>query len=100
MKESGRSHTTIILINLPICLFPLYRLRLAWFRGKALVPLLLAPITYFIAVHWITFPLFRYMLPVMPHVISLAAFGFVESYRCHWAERNICSSNVATLTKA
>lgn len=76
--ESGENHTKIIAVNMLIYPFALYGLGLAWYRRQALTLLLLAPVGYFISLHWISFPLFRYMLPVMPYVISFAAFGIIE----------------------
>jgi len=76
--ESGMNHAKIIAVNMLIYPFALYGLGLVWYRRQASTVLLLVPVGYFLLVHWITFPLFRYMLPVMPYVISIAAFGIAE----------------------
>lgn len=76
--ESGQNHVWTLWGNLPIyilaCVGMLFVLR----RKQILVLLPLFVIGYYILLHWVSLPLFRYMMPVMPYVIGLASFGALE----------------------
>jgi len=77
--ESGSNQLPILLINAfvyPFCLVGIWscvRRR----ETKALV--LLMPVVYLVMLHWITFIMFRYMVPVMPYLLAFAAVAIVAS---------------------
>ena len=75
--ESGRNHGIILAINMLIYPFALGGIILAWVRRKELALLLLGLILYFVILHWVSLPLFRYMVPVMPYVIGLGSFAVI-----------------------
>ena len=89
--ESGRNHGIILAINMLIYPFALGGIILAWVRRKELALLLLGLILYFVILHWVSLPLFRYMVPVMPYVIAFGSFaiiGLVERLRI--MEHSLC----------
>jgi 4-amino-4-deoxy-L-arabinose transferase-like glycosyltransferase len=74
--ESGRSHAGILILNLPIYVFAVAGAVMAWHRHMRLALAVLGgTVAYFAVLHWLSFPLFRYMVPAMPFVICLSAFG-------------------------
>lgn len=75
--ESGKNHTLILLCQLPIYVFAVIGIVFAWMRGKSLAWIPLCMVAYFVALHWLSLPIFRYMIPLMPCVIGLAAFAIV-----------------------
>ena len=75
--ESGKNHNLILLSQLPMYVFAVIGVIFAWIKGKTGAWILLCMIAYSIALHWLSLPLFRYMIPVMPYVIGLAAFAIV-----------------------
>ena len=75
--ESGKNHNLILLSQLPIYVFAVIGVIFAWMKVKTSVWILLCIIAYFIMLHWLSLPLFRYMIPIMPYVIGLAAFAIV-----------------------
>jgi len=75
--ESGRNEWLMLTLNLPLYLFGLlglWRFRQTHTDAAALLGVLLA---YFIAIHVAVFAYFRYLVPVMPYVLLLAADGAV-----------------------
>ena len=75
--ESGRNQWIMLALNLPLYLFGLlglWRFRQTHTDAAALLGVLLA---YFIAIHVAVFAYFRYLVPVMPYVLLLAADGAV-----------------------
>jgi hypothetical protein len=36
-------------------------------------------VVYFVLLHWVTFTMFRYLLPVMPYLLAFAAVGMVAA---------------------
>jgi 4-amino-4-deoxy-L-arabinose transferase-like glycosyltransferase len=76
--ESGQNHFRILAVNILIYPLAVLGAALAWRRRLTLVWVILALLAYFIVLHWLTLPLFRYMLPVMPYVIALAAWAVVD----------------------
>jgi len=76
--ESGANHRIVLGANIPLyCLAILgagvaWTLRVRW----SLLPLLV--IGYFVILHWLTFPLFRYTLPIIPLVMMFGAVGLVH----------------------
>ena len=75
--ESGRNHGIIVAVNISIYVLALTGLILVLLRREELALLVLSMISYFVTLHWISLPLFRYMVPVMPYVIAFAAFAVV-----------------------
>jgi 4-amino-4-deoxy-L-arabinose transferase-like glycosyltransferase len=78
--ESGRNDAVILLVNVPIYIFSLAGLFLAWRRQIVLAWFLFSITAYFILAHWASLPLFRYMMPVMPYVIAFAAFAIISVF--------------------
>ena len=75
--ESGKNHNLILLSQLPLYVFAVIGVIFAWVKGKTLTWIPLCIVAYFVALHWLSLPLFRYIIPIMPYVIGLAAFGIV-----------------------
>ena len=75
--ESGRNHNLILLSQLPIYVFAVIGVIFARMKGKTSAWIPLCMVAYFVALHWLSLPLFRYMIPIMPYVIGLAAFAIV-----------------------
>jgi 4-amino-4-deoxy-L-arabinose transferase-like glycosyltransferase len=77
--ESGSNQLPILLINAfvyPFCLAGIWscvRRR----QMKALI--LLMPVVYLVMLHWATFVMFRYMVPVMPYLLAFAAVAIVAA---------------------
>ena len=76
--ESGRNDAIILAVNLPIYLFAVIGLILAWRRKMLLVWVPFSIVAYFILVHWVSLPLFRYLMPAMPYLIGFAAFAIIS----------------------
>lgn len=79
--ESGRNHLRILVLNILIYALAVVGIVLAWRSRVTLAWVIYALLAYFILLHWLTLPLFRYMLPVMPYVIALAAWAIVDLSR-------------------
>jgi 4-amino-4-deoxy-L-arabinose transferase-like glycosyltransferase len=75
--ESGKSHGTILAMNLPIYLASLLGIISAIRSRSTSCFHLLSIIGYMVFLHWVSLPLFRYIVPIMPYVIIFAAFGAV-----------------------
>ncbi len=75
--ESGRNHREIFTMNLPIYLASLLGIILAIRSRNILSYQLLGTLGYFVLLHWVSLPLFRYIVPIMPYLIIFAAFGTV-----------------------
>lgn len=75
--ESGKNHILILLSQLPIYVFAVIGVIFARMKGKTSAWIPLCVVAYFVALHWLSLPLFRYMIPIMPYVIGLAAFAIV-----------------------
>lgn len=86
--ESGRNDAIILSVNLPIYLLALAGLVLAWRRKMLLVWVPFSIVAYFILVHWVSLPLFRYMMPVMPYLIGFAGFTIISIFdRERWLRK-------------
>lgn len=88
--ESGNNHGIILGINLSLYLAAIAGVVLAVRRGCRYSYLLLGLLGYFVALHLVTVPLFRYMLPVMPYVIAFASLGLstlLGRKFPHWEDR-------------
>ncbi len=77
--ESGSNLLPILLINAfvyPFCLVGIW----SCMRRKEMKALiLLMPVVYLVLLHWATFVMFRYMVPVMPYLLAFAAVAVVAS---------------------
>jgi len=80
--ESGRNHLIILLLNAPFYLFALIGLIFLWKKQSMhrSVWIVIVLVGYFILLHWISLPLFRYVLPVMPYIIAFASAGILFSF--------------------
>lgn len=80
--ESGRNHPIILLLNAPFYLFALTGLIFLWGKGSMHQSawIMIVLVGYFVLLHWISLPLFRYMLPVMPYIIAFASAGILFSF--------------------
>ena len=76
--ESGRNDAIILSINLPIYVCAAAGLVLAWRRKMLLVLIPFSIVAYFVLVHWVSLPLFRYLMPIMPYLIGFAAFTIIS----------------------
>jgi 4-amino-4-deoxy-L-arabinose transferase-like glycosyltransferase len=75
--ESGSNHYPILLSHLPVYIFALAGLILTWKRRKSLSWIPVCIVSYFAALHWVSLPLFRYMIPTMPYLIGFASFAVI-----------------------
>ncbi len=78
--ESGANHGKILAINLLIYLWAICGIWLALRSKETTHFIILGLIIYFVLLHWISLPLFRYMVPVMPYIIAYAAFAVNVSW--------------------
>lgn len=88
--ESGSNHGIILGLNLPLYVAAIAGMVLARRRGHRYAYLLLGLLGYFVALHLVMVPLFRYMLPVMPYVIAFAGFALsalLDHRFPHWDGR-------------
>jgi 4-amino-4-deoxy-L-arabinose transferase-like glycosyltransferase len=87
--ETGGNHLLIFLLNAPIYLFALLGGWFMWKERRAEVIFIAILLTYFIAVHVAVYSLFRFLVPAVPYLILIAAFGVVRviEYGFLWRER-------------
>lgn len=80
--ESGRNHAIILFANLPLYILAIVGIiSLFWQRRPPQsIWILLFVIAYFVILHWVSLPLFRYVLPIMPYVILLASIGILVCF--------------------
>ena len=88
--ESGRNDAIILSVNGPIYLFAVTGLVLAWRRKMLLAWVPFSIVAYFILVHWVSLPLFRYLMPVMPYLIGFAAFAIISIFERVGIMRSSC----------
>lgn len=84
--ESGNNHAITLCINLLFYVPAVMGVLVVWKRRNLAITLQLCLIGYFTLVHWLTLPLFRYMVPVMPYIIGFAAVGFLAFLKDKWPE--------------
>ena len=77
--ESGENQLPILLINAAVYPFCLAGIWLCVRRRQMKAWVLLMPVLYVVALHWATFVMFRYMVPVMPYLLAFAAVAMVAS---------------------
>jgi 4-amino-4-deoxy-L-arabinose transferase-like glycosyltransferase len=83
--ESGHHEGIILAANSLIYPFALAGLVLAWTKHRRMAWVLACTVLYFVAIHCLTVPLYRYMVPIMPYVIGFAAFGITKFLERLWA---------------
>jgi 4-amino-4-deoxy-L-arabinose transferase-like glycosyltransferase len=91
--ESGRNEWTMLAINLPFYVFGLvglWRLRRTQADAGLFLAVLLA---YFVVLHLAVFAYFRYLVPIMPYVLLLAADGAVHAWQ--GARRRLGATSIA-----
>ena len=77
--ESGSNQVPILLINAFVYPFCLVGIWLCIRRRETKALILLMPVVYLVLLHWATFVMFRYMVPVMPYLLAFAAVAVVAS---------------------
>jgi 4-amino-4-deoxy-L-arabinose transferase-like glycosyltransferase len=78
--ESGNNEKIILGMNSLIYALALIGLWLSWTRGRQYLYMVGPIILYFILLHWLTLPLFRYVLPVLPLIIVFAGMTVFMAY--------------------
>jgi hypothetical protein len=80
--ESGRNHAIILFANLPLYILAIVGVISLSRHGRApqSIWILVFVIAYFATLHWISLPLFRYVLPIMPYVIVLVSLGILVCF--------------------
>jgi hypothetical protein len=71
--ESGSNHALVLGVNAPLYILGVVGIIAAGRMVNSGSLLLLCLVGYFIVLHWAAFPLFRYMMPSIPFVMSYAA---------------------------
>ena len=84
--ESGNNHGITLVINAGIYVLAILGICVIWTKKNKMALMLLGIVGYFSVIHWLTLPLFRYMLPVMPYVLTLTAVGIVFVVEKKWPE--------------
>jgi 4-amino-4-deoxy-L-arabinose transferase-like glycosyltransferase len=77
--ESGSNQLLILLINAFVYPFCLIGIGSCVRRRQAKALILLMPVVYLVLLHWATFVMFRYMVPVMPYLLAFAAVALVAA---------------------
>jgi 4-amino-4-deoxy-L-arabinose transferase-like glycosyltransferase len=77
--ESGENELPILLINAAVYPFCLAGIWLCIRRREKKALVLLMPVLYLVALHWTTFVMFRYMVPVMPYLLGFASLAAVAA---------------------
>lgn len=76
--ESGNNHGITLGVNTGIYLLALAGIGLAWKARLEHQWLLLVMLLYFAVLHWVTLPLFRYVLPIMPYITGYAMYAWEQ----------------------
>lgn len=84
--ESGNNHAITLSVNAGIYLLAIVGAVFARRRKNHITSGLYGLLGYFVLLHWLTLPLFRYMLPVMPYVMAFAASGLLVVLGRRWPE--------------
>ena len=84
--ESGNNHGITLAVNAGIYALALVGVVVALKNKNIMAIMLMGLVAYFVVIHWLTLPLFRYMLPVMPYVLTLAAVGMGFIIEKKWPE--------------
>ena len=75
--ESGNNHGITLAVNAGVYAFALIGIVVTFKKKNKMAIILVGILGYFVIIHWLTLPLFRYMLPVMPYVLIMTAVGIV-----------------------
>lgn len=86
--ESGNNERIILFVNSLIYVPAVIGLWIVWLRHSQFLWILGPVILYFLLLHWLTLPLFRYILPVMPYIIALAGLGTITVLDQYW--KKVC----------
>lgn len=94
--ESGSNHSATLAINLSIYILAGVGIVLSWRRRNWAALILLVLVGYFVVIHWMTLPLFRYLIPVMPYLVAFAAVGLLIGLQHSWPEmhRRFCQRSL------
>lgn len=76
--ESGDNHRWTLVGTVPFYVFSCIGVMVSVQRGLRFVAIPLVVVGYYALLHWVSLPLLRYMMPVMPYVIGLAVFGVIS----------------------
>ena len=90
--ESGGGQGIILAVNLLIYPFAIIGMVMACRKQNKLALGLIGLIGYFVLLHWVSLPLFRYMTPVMPFVICFACLA-IDRLTLAWARAALRSSS-------
>lgn len=71
--ESGKNHGVILISNIGIYLLAIGGIVVVQVRRDPLPWILTFVVGYIVLLHWVSLPLFRYVVPIMPYIIGLAA---------------------------
>lgn len=82
--ESGNNHGVTLAINLGLYILAGIGIVLSWKQRNWKALTLLVLVAYFVIIHWLTLPLFRYMIPVMPFLSMFAAMGMIAFLNRKW----------------
>lgn len=75
--ESGRNHGVILASNIVLYLLAAGGIVILQVRKNPHAWILTFVVGYIVLLHWISLPLFRYLVPVMPYIIGLAAVALL-----------------------
>ena len=94
--ESGNNHGATFAINFGLYILAGIGIMLSWKQGNRKAFAMLVLVGYFVFIHWMTLPLFRYMIPVMPYLSIFAAMGMLSIANRKWPQ---ISQKIALLQK-
>lgn len=94
--ESGSNQSATLAINLGIYILTGVGIVLSWRRRNWEALILLVLVGYFVVIHWMTLPLFRYLIPVMPYLVAFSAVGLLIGLQRSWPEmhRRFCQRSL------
>lgn len=82
--ESGNNHTLVLFINLPFYILGMIGFWILIRGGNRLANLITVLLLYVVALHVIVFAYFRYVIPIMPYMLLLAAYGGSHLIQRYW----------------
>ena len=84
--ESGTNHGITLSVNAGVYALSLIGIVISLKKKNKMAIMLMGIVGYFAVIHWLTLPLFRYMLPVMPYVLTFAAVGMLFIRERKWPQ--------------
>lgn len=75
--ESGSNHAVVFVSNIGLYLLAIGGTVILRVRKDPFAWILIFVVGYIVLLHWVSLPLFRYVLPVMPYIIGLAAVALL-----------------------